>query len=113
MFPGMSLCQEMATSLQQVSCIFNLHLRCSCHPSLIFYSVCISGTGDGHKKDVDECQGEDELEEHDDYIVVNGVDIHKVMLCAILSILLPGLAISKVLYNHVFKTVTSRSLKNP
>ena len=49
----------------------------ACRPSLIFYYLYILGTSDSHKKAVEECQEENEFEEHDDYIVVNGVDIHK------------------------------------
>ena len=37
----------------------------------------ISGTGDGNKKGTDFCPEEPDFEEHDDYIEINGVDIHK------------------------------------
>ena len=37
----------------------------------------IPGTGDGNKKGTDYCPEDTEFEEHDDYIEINGVDIHK------------------------------------
>jgi inositol hexakisphosphate/diphosphoinositol-pentakisphosphate kinase len=36
-----------------------------------------SGTGDGNKKNEEGCTEDIDFEEHDDYIEVNGVDIHK------------------------------------
>lgn len=37
----------------------------------------VAGTGDGNKKGVEGCPDDVDFEEHDDYIEINGVDIHK------------------------------------
>jgi hypothetical protein len=75
MSPDMSLCQEMGMCLQ-VRLPFDSILYILVSSTQYFSINRLIGTGDG-KKQGEACPDDIDFEEHDDYIEVNGVDIHK------------------------------------